>query len=147
MNMNGCMKQVLAVVLVAASGVGLADEWYVDPVNGLDGRDGSCSNVVSETVGPRKTLEKAMELVQAGDTLWLLPGEYKEGSMRDGRCRLWVKKPNVRIRSTAGADRTFIVGHGTAITDADAMNCVQVYEWASGVVLDGITLREAEFTP
>ena len=107
------MKRLLtATIALAAAFAAKGDEWYVDPVNGLDTRDGTTSNVVSATVGPRKTLEYAMKLVNAGDTLWLLPGEYNEGSMRSGRTRLYVSQDNVKIKSTAGAANTFIVGEG-----------------------------------
>ena len=65
------MKKILtSIIALAAAFAAFGAEWYVDPVNGLDTRDGTTSNVVSETVGPRKTLEKAMELVNANDTLW-----------------------------------------------------------------------------
>ena len=84
---NGGYK-LAALLALAAAFAASGDEWYVDPVNGLDTRDGTTSNVVSATVGPRKTLEYAMKLVGAGDTLWLLPGEYNEGSMNSGRARI-----------------------------------------------------------
>ena len=103
------MKKILtSIIALAATAVTFGAEWYVDPVNGDDGLDGSTSNVVSVTVGPRKTLEKAMEKVNAGDTLWLLPGEYNEGSMRDGRTRLYVSKKNVKVKSTAGAAHPYL---------------------------------------
>ena len=126
----------LAVALTAAG-----SEWYVDPVNGLDTRDGTTSNVVSETVGPRRTLEKAMELVNAGDTLWLLPGEYSEGSMRDGRARIFVDKKNVKVKSTDGAARTFIVGEGgTVMSSTSSKGCMHVD--GAGVIVEGITFRD-----
>ena len=131
------MKRILTTIIaLAAATVTFGAEWYVDPVNGLDTRDGTTSNVVSETVGPRKTLEKAMEKVNAGDTLWLLPGEYNEGSMRSGRTRLYVSKANVKVKSTAGAANTFIVGAGgREISSASSMNCAQVA--VTGVIFEG----------
>ena len=138
------MKTLLtATIALATVFAASGSEWYVDPVNGLDTRDGTTSNVVSATVGPRKTLEKAMELVNVGDTLWLLPGEYNEGAMRDGRTRLYVTKSNVKVKSTAGAANTFIVGEGdTAMTSTSSKNCAQVSNRVSGVIFEGITFKD-----
>ena len=132
-----------AFLAIAAAFAAKGDEWYVDPLNGLDTRDGTTSNVVSETVGPRKTLEKAMELVKANDTLWLLPGEYNEGSMRDGRTRIYVTKSNVKVKSTAGAANTFIVGEGgRTMSSTSAKNCAQVASGVTGVIFEGITFKD-----
>ena len=116
--------------------------WYVDPVNGLDTRDGTTSNVVSATTGPRRTLEKAMELVNEGDTLWLLPGEYREGSMRDGRARIYVTN-NITVISTDGASRTFIVGEGGKdMTSASSKACAQVCKGLTRVIFEGLTFKD-----
>ena len=138
------MKRLgIGMIAIAAATTVFGDEWYVDPVNGLDTRDGTTSNVVSEAKGPRKTLEKAMDLVNAGDTLWLLPGEYSEGSMRDGRTRIYVSKNNVKVRSTDGASKTFIVGEGgTTIASTSSKSCAQVASGFTGVIFEGITFKD-----
>jgi hypothetical protein len=124
---DSTLKHYLQLLLFAAAFVSNGAEWYVDPVNGDDQRDGTTSNVVSAAVGPRKTLEKAMELVNADDTLWLLPGEYNEGAMRDGRTRIYLTNSNVKVKSTAGAANTFIVGEGGRnISGVSSKNCAQV---------------------
>jgi len=111
--------------------------WYVDPVNGLDTLDGTTSNVVSATTGPRRTLEKAMELVHDGDTLWLLPGEYGEGSMHGGRARIYVTN-NITVKSTDGASRTFIAG----VYGSPAMSCAHVTNGLKRVVFEGLTFKD-----
>ena len=134
-------KHCIAILALSAAFAVRGAEWYVDPVNGLDTRDGTTSNVVSATVGPRKTLEKAMELVNAGDTLWLLPGEYNEGSMNSGRARIFVEKKNVKVKSSAGAATTFIVGSGGSnIRSTSAMQCARVAN--TGVIFEGITFKD-----
>ena len=141
-NKNFAVRFAAACTVITAL-TSAANDWYVDPVNGLDTRDGTTSNVVSEAVGPRKTLEKAMELVNAGDTLWLLPGEYNEGSMNSGRARIYVAsaKKNVKVKSTAGAAHTFIIGEGgTDMTSTSSKGCMHVD--AAGVIVDGITFRD-----
>ena len=127
------MRREILDPLVRRSG----KNWYVDPVNGLDTRDGTTSNVVSETTGPRRTLEKAMELVRDGDTLCLLPGEYREGSMRGGRARIYVTN-NITVKSTDGASRTFISG----VYGSPAMSCAHVTNGLKRVVFEGLTFKD-----
>lgn len=45
------------MVVAGVAAVVSAGEWYVDPVAGNDDYDGTASNVVSATVGPRRTLK------------------------------------------------------------------------------------------
>ena len=142
------MKSACALIAVMSFGSAFAaNTWYVDPVNGNDAYDGTTSNVVSGTTGPRQTLEKAMALVKTGDTLCLMPGEYKVGSMtRDAaegaRFRMAVTNKNVTVKSYAGAEVTRIVGAGTGETDANALACAGVKSGCTGVVFDGITFAD-----
>lgn len=136
------MKQLLCIGFFATSLSVIANEWYVDPVNGNDAYDGTSSNVVSDTVGPRRTLAGIMGKAMGGDTVWLLPGEYAEKTMTDtGDCnrRLQVKnRPNMRFRATAGRDKTFIVGGG----GAEAVGCVRVDSTSVNCVFEGITFKD-----
>ena len=147
------MKKVLVAVVVACGFAAFAEnEWYIDPVNGNDLYDGTSSNVVSDTTGPRKTLKGAMEIPElaANDTIWLLPGEYKEGIMRSAVTneltrRLYVTVAGLRFRSTAGRDRTFIVGQrggSKGYNSDDAIGCVSIAKAAKNCVFEGITFKD-----
>ena len=50
------MAKLLAVAVATCAFVASANEWYVDPTVPDDSHDGTSSNVVSATVGPKRTL-------------------------------------------------------------------------------------------
>lgn len=106
---------------------------YVDATNGSDSYDGSSSNIVSGTVGPKKTLSAAVAAVGAGRraVIFALPGVYDDGtdgeyankagnpdaSLNGIRYRLHVKttasgdyKTSIGVVAVAGPEKTFIVG-------------------------------------
>ena len=148
------MKNLLAV---GFSGIALAvsaNEWYVDPTVPDDSHDGTSSNVVSATVGPKRTLAGVMAAgvgVGDGDTVWLLPGEHKEGTMNGGLNRLYVTQKNLKVKSLSGNPfDTSIVGYyGTGIdyntgyTDPDGISCIKIAKTATGCIVEGITMRDA----
>ena len=135
------MKKLLVAVVVACGFAAFANEWYIDPTNGVDTAAGTQD-------APRKTLKGAMEIPElaANDTIWLLPGEYAEGTMGDlDSRRLYITVAGLRFRSTAGRDRTFIVGQhdGTKGYNGEgAVGCVTIAKSAKNCVFEGITFRD-----
>ncbi|MCQ2391987.1 MAG: DUF1565 domain-containing protein [Kiritimatiellae bacterium] len=131
------------MVVAGVAAVVSAGEWYVDPVAGNDDYDGTASNVVSATVGPRRTLAGIMQKVSANDTIWLMPGEYADGVMdmtsdNDGPRRLNVaNKPGLRFRAVGNRDNTVIVG-------GSGVGCVRVSNNSANVVFEGITFRDGQ---
>jgi hypothetical protein len=106
---------------------------YVDGTNGSDSYDGSSSNVVSGTKGPKQTLAAAVAAVGAGRraVIFALPGVYGRGtdgeyankssdpdaSLNGIRYRLHVKttssgdyKTSIGVVAVEGPEKTFIVG-------------------------------------
>jgi hypothetical protein len=86
--------------------------WYVDAVNGNNGNNGSYPNVA------RKTLESVLTNAISGDVVTAAPGTYSEGSMLHAPILAGssvlpsraVVPAGVTLRSSAGAESTFIVG-------------------------------------
>ena len=144
------MKKLLVAVVVACGFAAFANEWYVDPVNGNDAYDGTTSNVVSDTVGPRRTLIGIMELVGNNDTIWMLPGDYAEKSVLDARGadhrRLdIVDKSGLKFRSVAGREKTAIVGQHDGANGYDGENAVggaMLSGNSANCVFEGITFRD-----
>lgn len=147
-------KLVTAGLLLSLGAVAFANDWYVDPTVSDDSHDGTSPNVVSATVGPKRTLAGVMAAdvgVSDGDTIWLLPGEHKEGSMNGGLNRLCITQKNLKVKSFSGNPMdTAIVGyygtgidHSTSYTDPDAVSCIKVAESATGCIIEGVTLRDA----
>ena len=92
------------------------NEWYVDAENGNDANDGFRPTPVHA----KKTLAAAMTnaLLAAYDTVWALPGEYTNGVQGTGLTKNRVSVPDhVKLRSTGGADVTFIRGAKAAKED------------------------------
>ena len=146
------MKKLLVAVVVACGFAAFANEWYVDPVNGNDLWDGTSSNHVGEvesTIGPRRTLIGIMELVGKNDTIWMLPGDYAEGTVdaADDDCRRLeiVGKSGLKFRSTAGRDKTFIVGQHDGASGYDGENAIGGVKLSGGsanCVFEGVTFRD-----
>lgn len=94
-------------------------DWYVDD----DGDDG---NTGFTPFDAKKTLWSAADALSAGDTLWVLPGTYSEGSKLHNSARCIasrvVVKGDTSVVSTEGPERTFIVG-GAATIGPDARGC------------------------
>lgn len=143
------MKSPLCLVLALAGFSAVAADWYADAVNGNDLWDGTSSSFVSGTTGPKKTLQAALDIetLKSDDTLWLLPGDYNEGSnVWDGVSRGCVKTAGLRVKSTGGAAVTFITGENDPAADygysaTRGMRCLAVDSAASGVVIEGVFLR------
>lgn len=56
------MKNIVCTFAAIAGLSAMAADWYVDSVGGSDLYDGTSSNYVSGTVGPKKTLQAALDL-------------------------------------------------------------------------------------
>ena len=143
------MRKLLGAFLASCGFAAFANEWYVDPTNGNDTYDGTSSNVVSDTTGPRRTLVGIMELVGNNDTIWLLPGDYAEKSVvaeDDSPRRLEIaNKKGLKFRSVAGRDKTAIVGRhdgANGYDGADAIGGVKLSSGSVNCVFEGITFRD-----
>jgi len=133
-----CMLPILVAVMASAHLAYAGNIWYVAPAPiGDDSYDGTSSNHVSGTVGPRRTLAKAMELAKSWDTVVALPGVYDAGSYEGSEANYArVHVPgNVKLVSTDGPERTFIVGKA-----ADAGNELDAHGTGPGA-LRGVVLN------
>ena len=128
------MKRLVCFCLVLTGFSALATDWYADADHGNDLWDGTSPDFVSGTTGPKKTLQAALDIegLKSGDTLWLLPGDYNDGAADS--CRGFITVSGLKIKSTGGADVTFVTG-------ASGTRCFGIDESATGVILDGLTLR------
>ena len=122
---------------------GRAAEWFVDPVNGDDANRGYHSAC------PKRTLAEVMTntAVASGDVVWAAPGWYtngvieaKESSLM--QCNRVIVPAGVTLKSTEGAESTFIVGEPSpnAITNGCGPGAVRCVYQQSGAVLSGFTL-------
>ena len=113
--------------------------WYVDD-------DGDDANTGFLPTSPKQTLSTAASLLAEGDTLWVFPGVYAEGSASHNTestaSRVVVSK-NTSVISLQGPEATIIMGE-SAPQDADeygngkdAKRCAYV---GSNARLEGFTL-------
>ena len=120
--------------------------WYVDAVNGIDGRAGWTEETAVHT------LSNAMELAESGDVVVALPGTYAEGSMLQDNVAISGSTPTLRSRvvvpggvslvSRDGAETTIIKGEHAATTTGHgegSMRCVYLQNKArlSGFTVTG----------
>ena len=105
-------------------------DWFVDD----DGDDGNSGGYPSAS---RKTLATTAALLSSGDTLHVLPGEYRTGTTeaKELPCRVVVKQ-GTRVVSTDGPEVTFICGE-------TGVRCARVEKNAE---LSGFTLKSADIT-
>ena len=146
------MTKLLLPVAMLACGTLFANTWYLAP-DGNDGYDGTSSNFVSGTVGPKQSFESLMPSVGANDTIVLMPGEHCYGSMTASvggnhtLSRAEITKSGITIRSYSGnpAD-TAIVGLGVespdSLGDDKQIRCISIVSTATGCVIDGLTLKD-----
>lgn len=133
----------LGTLLFAAGAV--AGEIFVDAKNGQDG-DGRGSEAA-----PYLTIQAAVDVAKAGDTITLFPGDYTNGvrETTGSKNRVIINK-KLTIRSKEGRksrDETRIVGawDETEIASTpygygpNAIRCVWLESGSSGTVLEGIT--------
>lgn len=159
--MKACILS-LAGALIAGN---LAAEtvFYVDGTNGRDNYDGLAAQW-DGTHGPKRVIQDAVDLFGPGGvgTIKVLPGVYGDdqgytfatnkatgSAWGDGtvRCRVFVADKCLRIESTAGAEKTHIVGKWSATDSglgADAIRCVGIGCGPHSVntVIKGFTLRD-----
>ena len=121
------------------------EDWYVDPVKGDDAYAG---DDLGQANHPYRTLQAAMEnaRLQKGNTVWALPGVYREGGCTDANSQSnrVVVPAGVNLESTGGAEVTVIEGapepgkkSGTGGQGPNAMRCASL---KTGATLRGFTL-------
>ena len=150
----------LLCILLGAGPVSAA-EYFADAVNGNDAWDGTSETWTGGTTGPKRTVQAAVDLAQAGstasamNTVTLLPGDYAEGlrAVTSGGVvtsnRVVITAP-IRLRSKngrAGRDATRIVGAWDTtgapgvkyFMGPAAVRCVWVDSTALGTRIEGVT--------
>ena len=154
------IKNLMAsVVILAAVSVFAGDTYWADANNGNDAYSGTArewaggaTDAKGQEIGPRKSLKAAMALAKSGDTVYALPGEYRDEvdtllvGVTEYTARVCVKD-GVKLISTAGRDKTFIYGQPSPTPEAgnpqgvgpDAVRCV--FLRSSGAVF-GFTLTD-----
>jgi gliding motility-associated-like protein len=97
--MNWGFRTILTLaVALSAIPVSRASVFYVDAVQGDDAYNGSVANFVSGLDGPKKTINAAMQLLAAGDTLYIAKGTYLE-SIKVNQTQVWETSDTVLIKS------------------------------------------------
>ena len=142
-------RMLAAMILFAASAalpVAVAhaegDVWYVKASNyGLDGLTGR------DEEHAWGTLQQAHDAASAGDTIYVLPGTYDQGSKTGNSLasRLVVSK-QLHFVATGSADETEIVGNRPATANgyngSGAIRCVSVTSASSGTTFTRFTFRD-----
>ena len=150
------IKNAIAATLVLACtfAASAAVNRYVNADIGDDDKyDGSSPTVVSDSVGPKKTLMGALSLAVSGDTVYAAAGVYSNGVYETknanggvtSRFRAYVK--GGVVLQGEGPGKTFILGASDSTTGdgcgADAVSCV-LLEYSStakkGGVIRGFTV-------
>lgn len=94
-------------------------DWYVDD----DGDDGNTGFLPTH---PKKTLADAAAMLSSGDTLWVFPGAYSEGGVRESDSQFLTNRVVVNegtaVISTDGPESTFIIG-AKATFEPDGYGC------------------------
>ncbi len=97
--MNWGFRTILTLaVALSAIPVSRAAVFYVDAVQGDDAYNGSVANFVSGLDGPKKTINAAMQLLAAGDTLYIAKGTYLE-TIKVNQTQVWETSDTVLIKS------------------------------------------------
>ena len=122
--------------------------WYVDPVNGVDDKEGGYGTLDM----PYRTLTyAATNTTSAGQIVYAKAGRYAEGGCKAGghNTRLYCYR-NVRVVALEGPEKTFIVGESDPDTVDDeasvgcgtnAVRCVTVNGGVNACV-QGFTLTD-----
>lgn len=154
-------KLFSAMVCLAALASFGATEYFADAVNGNDAWDGTSAQRGTGSVGPKKTVQAAVDLAVVGSTasakniVTLAPGDYDMGERSvtsDGVVtsnRVVITAPII-LRSAGGRgarDTTRIVGRWDTSGESDtkffmgprAVRCVWVESNARGTRLEGLT--------
>ena len=119
LEVNGEFTESLSYTVVAPSSIAhglttvkiLANtNWYVDAVNGIDGRAGWTEGVAVHT------LSNAVELAEPGDVVVALPGTYAEGSMLQTNVAISGSTPTLRSRVVVPEDVSLVSRDGAEVT-------------------------------
>ena len=141
------MGRTLAFAAIAIAAVSVSvsvradgpNVWYVKASNyGLDGLTGE------DEEHAWGTLQQAHDAASAGDTIYVLPGTYDQGSKKScGRDARLVVSKRLNFVATGRADETFIKGEPSTAAAGwgdDGMRCVCVTSGGYGSTFTGLTL-------
>ena len=134
-----------AVATLAIASQGAIVEYFVDGVNGDDAYDGTSSNYVSGVVGPKKTIQAAVDLTKDDDVVTVLPGVYDTGTRTYDSSEFRVVITNrIVVRSLAGREVTHIVGKRAATADGTGAGAVRgvAMRAVPYIVVEGFTIRD-----
>ena len=138
------MNKFSALILTAAAFSSGAAEYWVDRSRPDDSGDGRTA------ASAKRTLQAGVDLLQDGDTLYVLPGDYDEGGRAERTVNQQTNRvsimnvSNVRIVSTHGKAVTRIVGKHSAEgrgTYSDSIRCI-FSDGGAGIRIEGFTLLD-----
>ena len=144
------MIRSLAAISISVLGfaaLGAGQTYYVDCNKPDDSGDGK-----TETTAKR-TIQAAVDLAVDGDTVMLLPGEHKVGSVdtaySDSTLQTRVRITHqITLTGRDGKEKTFIKGQFSTAegnnqgAGTGAMRCIVVGKGAQGTVIERVTLCE-----
>ena len=126
-------------VTIEASG----KDWFVDPTRPDDSGDGTKRETAFRTLKAAMANAK----LKSGDTVWALPGEYKEGfsaPSASATSNRVVVAAGVKLVSTDGPEKTFIIGADSPEPTEGKYGCgpgaIRCAMLKSGSVIRGFTL-------
>lgn len=139
--------------LFGSASTASAVTWFADNVNGNDLYDGKAA-VWDGSHGPKATIQRAVDLAAAGDTVVVAPGVYGDDQgvvARDSShaaCRVYIER-NITLKSSGGRDVTHIVGkfdYEANVTTGIGPNAVGgvvfAKDAAKNATLKGFTIRD-----
>lgn len=134
--------------VLAGSVACAANIWWVDDDNyGKSGMTGAENAAFG-------TIQEAVNAAVDGDTVYVKPGTYDQGTTDDGfmMSRVVIKDKAIRLESTGDKNDTFIVGrhctgarpsqHNPDAADNDAIRCI--YANCPGTEIRGFTLKDGD---
>ena len=141
MKLSVLLAGVLGASVASAAGI-----WWVDDDNyGKSGMTGSEAAAFG-------TIQEAVNAAADGDTVYVRPGTYDQGTTNDGYMdsRVVIKGKAIRLESTGDKNDTFIVGrhctgtqpHKPEAADNDAIRCI--YANYPGTEIRGFTLKNGD---
>ena len=142
---NSAVGFILCLAFVmAANTAAVADDWYVDASMEDDTGDGRSAATA------KKYIQSAIDLVGNGDTVYVAPGRYNQGSMvcafNNNAARVVITN-KINLVATGRKEETFIDG-------GEEMRCIYVYSSSSspkytkadGTVIRGFTICNGKLT-
>lgn len=125
------------VLIFTLSSSALAAEFFVDANNGNDTWDGTSRTYVSGSIGPKRSIQAAVDLTQEDDVVTVLPGVYcTDSTVYDSSKFRVVITKRIVVRSAFGKEVTHIAGSSSG----DLVRGVAME--VNNAILEGFTIRD-----